>query len=299
MESGRRLDDPHAEGYLEVFDYDLYFREFGSGDEVLLLLHGGPGNPHDLLAPLFDAAGSDLRVFAYDQYATGRTDGPQEGDFTRFTVDHFRAELREVVRQVDADRLHLYGHSWGGMLALEYALAHGETVDSLVVSNATADMPDHRDRVRETVRQLPDELAERMRRYEEQNRYFADEYREVVEELYARHSVRMDEMPKLLRASVENENTALYGHMWGPNEFAIPETSRLADWSVTDRLGEIEVPTLAIAGRHDHFDVSLVSNIVDGVPDGELVVMEESGHLPMWDEPERYVERVGTFVERV
>lgn len=299
MRDKNYFSKPHKEGFLKVFDYDIYFRDFGDGEEVLILLHGGPGNTQEIFAPLTELANEDLRVFLYDQYATGKSDGPEEGDFTRFTVEHFRDELDEVISQIDAESLHLYGHSWGGILALEYALEHQEKLDSLIISNTTSSMEDHRKKVREKVKELPQEKLEKMVEYEEKGNVFADEYRDILMDLYNKHSIRMDEIPKWLNYSLENENSTLYGLMWGPNEFYIPETSKLYDWSVKDRLEEIKIPTLVMAGKHDHFDPSLAEDIKDRIHASELAVFEESGHIPFWDQTKEYNNRIEKFLKEL
>jgi proline iminopeptidase len=275
------LDTPHIEGFLDVMDYELFYRRFGEANEVVLVLHGGPGNTSEILMPLAELAGEERSVFIYDQFATERSDGPEEGDMTRFNVEHFREELDIIIDKIEADRVHLYGHSWGGMLSLEYVTEYQEKIDSVIVSNTTSDMADHRQKVREKVKDLDQSKIETLQEYEERGQFFAEEYREILNELYGRHSMRMDEIPKLVNYSLENENSTLYGLMWGPNEFYIPESSRLYDWSVKTELENIEIPVLALAGRHDHFDPSLAKDIAQRVQNGEFHVFEHSGHLPM------------------
>lgn len=134
------LDIPHREGYFELTDYDLYFRSFGSGDEVLLCLHGGPGSSSDVLVPLGQHGGDRVTVYVYDQLGSGRSDKPSPGDFDRYTVDHFRNEVEAVRREIDPDTLIVYGVSWGGMLAMEYALEHPGHLDGLILESTLHDV---------------------------------------------------------------------------------------------------------------------------------------------------------------
>ena len=130
----------HGEGFFEIEEYELYYRRFGSGDDVLVGVHGGPGMPHDYLAPLVAHAGEDLTVYLYDQFGVGRSDRPAPGDFDRYTVEHYRDELEAVRQAIDPDgSFTLYGQSWGGMLAQEYAIEHGDHLDSLILANTLAD----------------------------------------------------------------------------------------------------------------------------------------------------------------
>jgi pimeloyl-ACP methyl ester carboxylesterase len=91
----------HIEGTFEIEDYELYYRRFGNGDSVLVALHGGPGMPHDYLAPLAELAGDDLTVYLYDQFGVGRSDMPTPGDFDRYTVDQYKNELEKIRHIID------------------------------------------------------------------------------------------------------------------------------------------------------------------------------------------------------
>ena len=111
------LDRPHTEGFLDVGDYELYYRRFGTGDDLLLGLHGGPGMPHDYLLPLAAHGDDERSVVLYDQFGVGRSATPAPGDFDRYTVDHYRAEVDAVRDALGVTSVDLYGQSWGGMLA--------------------------------------------------------------------------------------------------------------------------------------------------------------------------------------
>ncbi len=288
------FDVPHREGFLEIEDYDLYHRTFGTGETLLLGLHGGPGGNSESIAPLAHLGGEDRRVVLYDQFGCGRSDRPADGDFDRYTVAHYRAEVEAVRAALDADEMVLYGHSWGGMLALEYVLAHPERVSKLVLSGTLADtaeaidvMRDARDEV------LTDEELARLREFEARREFGDPEYRDLVEKVYDERVVRVEDPIWREKADL---NTDAYGLMWGPTEFSLAETARLRGWSVADRLEEIAVPTLVLVGEHDEIGPPVAETIADGIPDSELRVLAGASHHSHWEVPERHREVVEDFL---
>ncbi|AUV84035.1 proline-specific peptidase [Salinigranum rubrum] len=289
----------HDEEYLDVGGYELFYRRFGSGDETLVGLHGGPGVPHDYLAPLA-AHGTDRRsVYLYDQFGVGRSDGPATGDFDRYTAEHYRDELEAFRVALGVDRLHLYGHSWGGMLALEYALAYPDRVASLVLANAFADANAAHAGIRATVETLSEESREAIATHEASRTFDAPEFQAAVMELIGEHVCRADPFPDPVSRAFEEMNHDIYGLMWGPTEFVLAETARLRGRSVTDRLDEIDVPTLVLTGTYDELTPELARDLASALPDAELVEFEASSHTPFWEQPDEHREAVEAFLHRV
>src|SRR5215210_169315 len=138
---------PASEGFVPFREFRVRYRIVGELDQPapgrfpLLVLHGGPGAPHDYLDPLAALAQSGRPVVFYDQLGSGNSDQPD--DPTLWNIDLYLDEVDTVRRELGLDRVHLLGQSWGGMLALSYALMQPAGFLSLVVADSTASMPLH------------------------------------------------------------------------------------------------------------------------------------------------------------
>lgn len=292
-----QFDEPHFEGHFSISTGRLYYREFGSGDTVLVGLHGGPGAAHDYLAPLADLAGPELTVYLYDQYGCGRSDSPPETVYDHFTIEAYAQRLDEVRESIDVDRLHLYGQSWGGWLALEYVLTYPDRVASLTLADTSADI----ERAAETMRHaalssLSDEEREEFEQLVADRAFDDDAFEEYEEKVVDEHINRSDEEPFEFAPP---SNPHVYGVMWGPSEFVLAETARLRDWSVTDRLQEIECPTLVLNGEYDEIAPELGAEMAAEIPNARFVEFEEASHLPLWEDRETHSEVVSEFLESV
>jgi L-proline amide hydrolase len=286
-----------TEGRIPYAGGETWYRIVGDGDEPgklpLFCLHGGPGALHDYIEPVGELSSTGRRVIFYDQIGCGRSwvERPPE----TWTVELFVAEVQAVRDALRLDAVHLFGSSWGGMLAMEYALTQPDGISSLVLSSSPASIPLWAEETARLVRELPDES----RRALEASDPASPEYAAAQEVFYRRHVCRLERRHDgyLRTKAGVAEHPDVYHHMQGPNEFVI--TGTLADWDITTRLPEIRVPTLITAGCHDEFTPRQAQAVHEGIPGSELVVFEESSHMQFAEEPERFREVVGTFLERV
>lgn len=293
----RQFDEPHYEGYLSISAGHLYYREFGSGDNVLVGLHGGPGAAHDYLAPLADLAGPEWTVYLYDQYGCGRSDTPPNGVYDDFTIEEYSDRLDEVREAIGAEQLHLYGQSWGGWLALEYVLSYPDNVASLLLADTSADIQRAAETMRNAARScLSDEERDDFETLVATRSVDDDAFDEYQEKIVDEHINRSDEDPFEFGPST---NPDIYGVMWGPSEFVLAETARLRDWSVTERLNEIECPTLVINGEYDEIAPELGAQMAEGIPDAQFVEFDDASHLPLWEVRDRHANTVTEFLESV
>lgn len=290
------LASDHGEGFVEIDDYDLFYRRWGSGDETVIGLHGGPGMPHDYLVPLARHAGEDRTVLLYDQFGVGGSDTPAPGDFDRYTVEHYRDEVEAVRQSLVEGPVTVYGQSWGGMLALEYALEYGEHVDRLVLANTLADTATAYESMRSVLEELPAEDRETIEEHEAAREFDAPAYEAALDGAYRDHVCRTDDYPDPVMHTFEHINLDVYGLMWGPNEYVLLETARLRGWDVRERLPEIDVPTLVLTGSYDEISPEIAADIADRLPDAELVEFEESSHMPFWEQPDAHYEAVERFL---
>ena len=292
-----QFDEPHYEGYLSVSDGNLYYREFGSGDNVLVGLHGGPGAAHDYLAPLVELAGAEWTVYLYDQYGSGRSDTPPTGVYDHYTIEEYSDRLDEVREAIDSEQFHLYGQSWGGWLALEHVLSYPGNVASLTLADTSADINRAAETMRNAARScLSDEEQEEFEELVAARTFGDDAFADYQERIKDEHINRSDENPFEFGPAT---NADIYGVMWGPSEFVLAETARLRDWLVTDRLGEIECPTLVINGEYDEIDPELGKEMAEQIPNARFVEFEGASHVPLWEVRKKHTETVQEFLKSV
>lgn len=287
------------EGFIEVENgYRVWYQSIGGGGThehiPLLALHGGPGFPHDYLQNMAEMASEDRRVIFYDQLGCGRSDKPD--DTSLWQVPRFVTELATVRKALGLDRVHILGQSWGGMLAIEYALTQPEGLVSLILSNTTSSIPlwiAEANRLRE---ELPPEVNATLMQHEEAGTTDDQAYQDAMMVFYDRHVIRVP-MPDYVQRAFETYSRPVYYTMNGPSEFHVIGT--IKDWDRTDLLGEIHVPTLILSGRYDESTPVINEILHKGIAGSEWVVFENSSHLSHVEEPELYRQTVLAFLQRV
>ena len=286
-----------SEGHIQFREFETWYRFVGeteTGKYPVLCLHGGPGSPHDYLEPLEALADSGRRVIFYDQLGCGRSSRPS--DPSLWTTDLFVDELRTVRRALGLDRLHLLGHSWGGMLATEYVTRGCEGLVGLVLASSlpsTRDWPAEMDRLRS---ELPPEVRAVLDAHEAAGTIDDPLYEEALMVFYRKHACRSVPWPDCLERSFTGMRDEVYNTMWGPNEML--STGTLKNWDMTDRLQVIDCPTLITSGRFDECTPAITETIHLGVPNSEWVIFEESSHLAFIEETDRYISVLNSFFAR-
>ena len=294
-------DVPTQEGFVSFRGYKVWYRIVGDreapGKLPLLCLHGGPGASHDYLEPLEAMAAIGRRVIFYDQLGAGNSDHPHNPSL--WTVSLFVEELGVVRQALGLERLHILGQSWGGMLGMEYALTQPQGLASLIVADSPASIPQwvaEANRLRE---QLPPDIQETLLRHEAAGTTDDPAYQKAMLVFYHRHVCQLDPWPDCVNRTFEKlaKNPEVYNTMNGPSEFHV--IGVLKDWDIVDRLGEIHVPTLVISGRYDEATPAIAETVHRGIPGSEWVLFEDSSHMPHVEEPERYMQVLTNFLERI
>ena len=293
--TGQTAMKSRTQGYIDVGPGRVWYEMAGEGERTLLLLHGGPGGNCEDLTEFMDLAGEGFRVVRYDQLGSWRSDQPD--DVSLWNVPRFVAEVETVRRALDLGRMHLLGQSWGGMLALEYALQHQEHLRSLIIYSGPASVRECMAGMAGLRALLPAEDQDVLRRHEASGDTDDAAYVAVMERLYQENFCRVWPYPAGLAEAMQHLGMQVYETMWGPNEFTC--TGTLLDWDLTDRLGEIRVPTLITNGRYDEVVPSCGETIHRRIPGSELVIFEESSHHAHLEEPERYFAVLRDFLARV
>ena len=233
--------------------YKVWTKRVGRGPVKVLVLHGGPGGNHVMLKALeYFLPEAGIEVYFYDQLGCGYSDQPD--DVSLWTLERYVQEVEEVRGGLGLDNFVLYGHSWGDVLALEYALTYEQHLRGLVISNMTAGMTSlvkHLEVLKEQMLS-PEKLAE-LNSLEAKQAYDSPEYERIMlEDLYPQMGCRLKPWPEQVIRSFTHINQKIYNLMQGKSEFII--TGTLKDWERWDRLHEIRTKTLTIGARYDEMD---------------------------------------------
>ena len=289
------------EGYISFKGYKTWYGIIGEQDHQnkfpLLCLHGGPGFSHDYLQPIGEIQNTGRRVVFYDQLGAGRSDHPD--DSSMWTISLYVEELETIRKTLGLDQVHLLGQSWGGQLAMEYLLTKPSGIKSLTLADSLSNIAEWASETNRLKLELPKEILGVLDRHEAMGTTDDSEYVDASMYFYRQHVCRLPVWPDVLNASFEwfEKYPQVYSTMWGPNEFN--PTGILNDWSVVDRLGEIDVPTLILSGRFDESTPLINKTLNNGISGSEWVVFEESSHMPHLEEPDRYLQVLGDFLTKV
>lgn len=267
------------------------------GPAPLVIVHGGPGAAHDYLETVADLANTAGRpCVLYDQIGCGRSQHLPDGPAAFWTVGLFCRELAALVNHLDiAERYHVLGQSWGGMLAMEHALAHPPGLRALVVANSPASVELWLSEANRLRSLLPPDVQDTLTRHEAAGTTDSEEYEQAVMVFYERHLCRIPFPDGLQRTFAQlAEDPTVYHTMNGPSEFHVIGT--LKGWDITPRLGDVRVPVLVISGEHDEATPNVVRPLVDALPNARWELIEGASHSTHLEQPERFLELVETFL---
>ena len=291
-----------TEGFVDFRGQRTWYRSVGEASSPerlpLLLLHGGPGAAHDYLAPLESLARTGRRVVLYDQIGCGRSGGPRD-DAAFYDAELFVAEVQAVRDALGLDRVHLLGQSWGGMLAMQYALGAPAGLASIVVADSPADMTQWVAEANRLRAELPPDVAAALAAHEAAGTTDDPAYAAAVEVFYRRHVCRLPEWPEAFVRSIDvmTKDGFVYNVMNGPSEFHV--IGKLKDWTILDRLHEIRTPTLLLSGAYDEATPAIVGAIAERIAGSAWILFPESSHTPHLEEPAAFEAAVTGFLAGV
>src|SRR3990170_3949714 len=215
-----------------------------------------------------------------------------------YTMALYLEEVDVVRRALGLEHVPILGHSWGGMLAMEYALTKPAGLVSLILADTAASAPEWVAEMRRLIVELPSEVQQAILKDEAAGTTDSPEYQEATRPFFRRHGGgRIDPRPECLNQMANKPGDEVYRIMWGPSEFYM--TGTLKDWDITGQLGEIRVPTLVIGGRFDYATPTIIETVHRGIPGSEWFILENSGHLAHIEETERYLKVRDQFLNRV
>lgn len=283
--------------------FRVWTKRIGNNPTVkMLLLHGGPGATHEYFEAFdsyFPAAG--IEYYYYDQLGSAYSDQPDEPEL--WELPRFVDEV-EQVRQalgLDQNNFYLLGHSWGGILAIEYALQYQQHLKALIISNMMASIPAYNEYATNVLMPAMDQtvLAE-IKHLEAAGRTADPRYMELlIPHHYEQHVLRMpaDQWPDPVNRTFKHLNLAIYVPMQGPSELGA--SGKLANWDRTSDLERIAVPTLVIGARYDTMDPAHMEMMASKVRKGRYLFCPNGSHLAMYDDQTTYVNGVIQFVRDV
>lgn len=283
--------------------FHVWTKRIGNNPTVkVLLLHGGPGATHEYLEA-FDSyfPGAGIEYYYYDQLGSYYSDQPDEPDL--WEIPRFVDEV-EQVRQalgLSQDNFYLYGQSWGGILAIEYALKYHQHLKALIISNMMASIPQYNVYAQTVL--MPDmepTALAAIQQYEAAGEYENPRYMELLmQHYYLHHVLRMplEEWPEPTNRMFKHLNPAIYVPMQGPSELGA--SGKLIDWDRTADLPQIEVPTLVIGARYDTMAPKHMEWMATAVQHGRYLHCPHGSHLALYDDQEVYFRGLVQFIEDV
>jgi proline iminopeptidase len=277
-----------------VGSFKVWTKRIGNNPDLrVLLLHGGPGATHEYLEACDSyLPGAGVEYYYYDQLGSAFSDQPD--DDSLWELGRFVDEVEQVRKALDLtpENFVLYGQSWGGILAIEYALAHPDRLHGLVISNMMADVPAYNAYARDVLKPAMDQSALReIEALEAAGDIENPRYMELLyEHHYVEHILRLplEDWPNPVQRAFDAINPAVYVSMQGPSELGISQEAQLAQWSRADDLASIEVPALVIGARHDTMDPAHMEQMAKRLPRGRYLHCPQGSHLAMYDDQVTY-----------
>ncbi|MBK6932689.1 MAG: proline iminopeptidase-family hydrolase [Saprospirales bacterium] len=284
-------------------DFNLWTKRFGNNPRIkVLLLQGGPGATHEYfecMESFLPAEG--IEFIYYDQLGTGFSGKPS--DTTLWDLPRYVEEV-ETVRQalgLNNSNFYLLGHSWGGILAMQYALKYQDNLKGLVISNMMASCPEYGKYADDVLaKQMDPAVLAEIQKIEAAGDFANPRYMELLmPNFYAKHICRipLEQWPEPMTRSFNQLNQSLYVTMQGPSEFGI--SGKLANWDVKAELPGIRVPTLSIGATHDTMDPGHMKGIAAAVQKGRFLLCPSGSHMCMWDDQKIYMEGLISFLKDV
>lgn len=284
-----------GEGFVNVTGGKVWYRIVGGGTETpLVLLHGGPGFPSYYLNPLAELS-NERPIIYLDQFGCGRSDG--NNDTGLMTIETFVEQFQQFTDSLGLQEFHLYGHSWGTMLGMDYYMQHPDKVKSLIFASPCLSIPRWEADCKELIKSLPDSVQMAIETNEKSGNYESTEYQNAINIFYQNFVARKLPWDANIDSTFAGANIDVYNYMWGPSEFT--PTGTLQKYDRTEKLKEIDVPSLYICGEYDEARPSTVKYYHGLTPNSKYAVIEDAAHISMHDNPEQNNLEINNFLKAI
>ncbi|RTL47975.1 MAG: alpha/beta fold hydrolase [Sphingobacteriales bacterium] len=284
-----------------VGTFHVWTKRMGNNPTIkVLLLHGGPAMTHEYLEcfeSFFPKEGFEM--IEYDQLGSYYSDQPT--DSSLWTLPRFVEEVEQVRKALglNKDNFYLLGNSWGGILAMQYALKYQQNLKGLIICNMMSSCPDYGKYADQVLaKQMDPKVLDTIRAIEARGDFKNPKYMQLLlPNFYKQHLCRLAEWPDPVNRAFKHVNETIYTMMQGPSEFGI--AGRLANWDIKDRLKEIAVPTLVVGAKYDTMDPDHMSWMSKQVQHGRYLYCPNGSHLAMWDDQQHFYPGVISFIKEV
>ncbi|MCI5082893.1 MAG: proline iminopeptidase-family hydrolase [Saprospiraceae bacterium] len=286
-------------------EFNVWTKRVGNNPtKKVLLVHGGPGATHEYFE-VFDSYFPEegIQYYYYDQLGSKYSDQPS--DTALWNIPRFVEEVEQVRKALglNKDNFYLLGHSWGGILGIEYALKYQQNMKGLIISNMMSSIPAYVKYAEEKLAPgLPADALQEIRDLEAAGDYTSPRYLELVEtHYYPKHVLRMplEEWPEPITRSLGNLNFDIYLMMQGPSEFGVVGDATLKYWDRTEDLAKINIPTLSVGAEYDTMDPSYMEMMAGKLPNGKYHYCPNGAHWAMYDDADNYFTGVIDFINEV
>ncbi len=280
--------------------FKVWTKKIGDNPRIkILLLHGGPAMTHEYMECFESFLPQEgFEMYEYDQLGSYYSDQPTNDSL--WTTPRFVNEVEQVRKALglNKDNFYLLGNSWGGILAIEYALQYQENLKGLIISNMMPSMPDYEAYNNQLRSKMRKSLLDSLSAFETKNDFKNPVYVNLVQkEYYNQHICRLPTWPESVNRSFKHLNESIYVLMQGPSEFKVG--GRLLTWDRKASLKNIKTPTLAIGAKYDTMDPKAMEQLSKSVQRGRYLYCPDGSHLSFWDDQKTYFPNVIQFIKDV
>jgi len=286
--------------------FNVWTKRFGNNPRIkVLLLHGGPAAGHEYMEcfeSFFPKEGFEF--YEYDQLGAPYSDQPT--DSSLWTIERYVDEVEQVRKAIHADKENFYvlGNSWGGILAMEYALKYQDNLKGMIVADMVASIPDYNKYADDVLaKQMDPKVFAELMDIEKKRDFNNPRYEELLmPNFYTQHFCRLDPWPESVIRCFTHLNSMkvpkeIYVMMQGPSEFGA--SGRLLNWDIKSRLKEIKIPTLMVGAKYDTMDPKAMEEQSKMVQKGRYLFCPQGSHLCMWDDQKIFMNGVIQFIRDV
>ncbi len=283
--------------------FNVWTKRTGNNPTIkVLLLHGGPGMTHEYLEA-FDSyfPVAQIEYYYYDQLGSAYSDQPDKPGLVN--LQHYVEEVEQVRKALGLDHsnFYLYGQSWGGLLAMEYALKYQKNLKGLIISNMMSSVPAYNNYAEKVLMPAMDQqaLAE-IKKLEALGKYEDPKYSQLLKKhFYTQHLLRMptNQWPEPVERSFKHLNSKIYIPMQGPSELGAK--GALENWDRSKDLKEITVPTLVMAARYDTMDPNHLQWMSTQLKHGQYLYCPQGSHLALYDDQTCYFNGLIKFLQGI
>ena len=282
--------------------FNVWTKRIGNNPKIkVLLLNGGPGATHEYFECFENFLPAEgIEFIYYDQLGCGNADNPN--DTAMWDLARYVEEVEQVRKALKLDNTNFYllGHSWGGILAMEYSLKYQNNMKGLIISNMMASCPEYGKYADEVLsKQLAPEVLKEIRDIEARKDFANPRYMELlIPNFYEKHVLRFPskDWPEPVNRSLGKTNQSLYVTMQGPSEFGI--SGKLEKWDRKVDLKNVKIPTLVIGAKHDTMDPKHMEEISKILPNGSYLFCPKGSHMAFYDDQKTYFSGLISFLKK-